>query len=139
MLTIRSEQLRTLEAVARDRFVDTVTLHLRTHFTETVQGMGETELRAIVLRAVERAATYGLTSEQDALRYVNLAAAYGWEFDRDPRHDWMRQMLTSPAITSPSERLRLLVDRCLEHARRDENTRRLAEEFGLQPGKGQAV
>ena len=57
-----------------------------------------------------------MVQPRDVTRFVNLCANYGLEFDAQPDHAWMRQILSDAAISSPSERLRLLTATCLHRA-----------------------
>ena len=86
MLTIRSEQMRALG------------------------------LARAVRAAQAKAADYGLTTERDLYRFVNLCASVGLDFDLRPDTSWMRQALVDPLITSPSERLRVLTSTWLHRA-----------------------
>lgn len=129
MLIIRKEQFEALAAAHRDHFVEEMCRHLRDHLPGQVAGVEDAVLRHRVSQAVGRAAGYGLTSRRDCCRYLNVAALYGWEFDRAPENAWMRRYLEDPQVSSPSDRLGLLVDQCIHRMRVEEENRRLAEEF----------
>ena len=131
MLILRREQWESLRAAQRKRFIDKMCLHLRRHFGEELASMEEAALRTHVSEAIDKAADYELTTEQDCCRYLNLAATYGWGFDKEPDNAWMKNYLTDPEVSNPSQRLSLLIDECLHRMAVEENNRALEEEFGL--------
>jgi len=131
MLTIRDAQLTILRAPQRERFIDAMCQHLRHHFQEELAALDDNRLKLKVSQSLKRAATYGVTSQQDSYRYLNLAATYGWEFDQDPDLSWMQRYLTDPHITHASERLNLLVDQCIYRIDVEAHNRQLQEEFGM--------
>ena len=80
---------------------------------------------------IDRAASYGLTSQQQACRFINLAAAYGWDFDSNPDLLWMRKILTDTSPGRPGERLDRLVQTCLHRQSIEEHNRVLRQQSGL--------
>jgi hypothetical protein len=86
-----------------------------------------------VNEAIGRASHYGLSSEQDCARYLNLAMLFGFRFDQLPEHAWMRARLEDQSVSNPSERLALLVAECLRRMRVYENNRVLAAKLTPKP------
>jgi hypothetical protein len=113
MIVIRQAQIEALGAVRRQQFVDAMCARLRLHFHDRLAATGAGALRQQVQAALHRAQYYGLASERDLCRFLNLAAYYGWDFDGRPEHGWMRQYLVDAAAGSPSQRLHRLVRACL--------------------------
>jgi hypothetical protein len=113
VLTIRPTQVVALASTVRDRFVRQMCSHLQTHFPGPVACQTPAELEHTIRRCLAAAEGYGLVSERDACRYLNLAAHYGWNFDRDPDLVWMRQRLRDATSGPPSERLESLVAECV--------------------------
>jgi hypothetical protein len=131
MLIIRDDQFKAFEAEARDRFFDCAAAHLRKYFPSHTTALSQAELRDIVVRAADRAAAHGLTAQRDVLLYLNIAATYGWDFETDPGCRWMVTILNDPANSSPSDRLRYLIDRCMERQAREHERQNARREFGL--------
>lgn len=135
MLVIRDEQLARLAEEGRRRFIAAMVAHLRRHFHGELWAVGDEELAARAAQACDRAAAYGIRSERDVCRFLNLAAKFGWDFDRSPETSWMRAMLTDTSITSPGLRLDCLVDECLHRSEAAESNARLRGRF-LAAGRG---
>lgn len=117
MLVIRQQQFAAL-GMARDvKLEPEFARHLQTHFPAAFAAMDADELSRYVRRGLEKARSYGLDSPRDFFRFLNLCAAYGADFDAERRHSWMREALLDAAVTSPSDRLRLLTAECIRRAR----------------------
>jgi len=133
MLTIRDSQLQILRQQPREQFVDDMLAHLYSYFPAIAWLLTPDELRYQVNTIIERAAVYQLTSRQQVCRFINLAAAYGWEFDGDPNLLWMRSILTDTSLPQPSERIDRLVQTCLHRQRIEEHNQALHQQLGLAP------
>lgn len=132
MHILRTEQFKALEASANERFVDAMVVRLRQDFPVLPDGVAGPALKAAVAGAMAQAGdAYGLVSERDVARYLDLCATYGWQFDTTPQHQWMAEVLSDPAVTSPGERLSLLLDMCAARAKQEDHTRALADAFGI--------
>jgi hypothetical protein len=92
LLTIREPQLRCLAASLRSERIAGMCAYLRAQFPE--------ELRAddvAALRGRVEAALFGLHTERDCCRYLNLAVLYGWDAGERPEHAWMTAIAASDA------------------------------------------
>jgi hypothetical protein len=94
MLTIRREQMRILTAPFFEQFVRRGISHVQKHFGDQFVLIGEPEVRRAVLHAVERAESYGLTTDEHVLLFVTLMFAFGRNFDRDL--SWASETLRAP-------------------------------------------
>jgi hypothetical protein len=112
-MILRKAQLVALERHLRAAFITEMCDHLRKHFPACVSAIESRALSRRVEDALAYAGRYGLTTRRDLARYLNLAAAYGWGFDREPGHAWMRRILNDPEVSDPSARLQRLVAECL--------------------------
>ncbi|WP_158568966.1 MULTISPECIES: peptidoglycan-binding protein [unclassified Duganella] len=133
MFTIPDARLQALSRASRDQFIDRLMDRLRCDFPATAGDLGSDELHRRVDQAIERAAGFQLLSQQQAGRYINLAAVYGWEFDRDPALSWMRAILTDTILPRPEERLDRLMETCLHRQRTEEHNRLLHRQLGWAP------
>ena len=93
-LVIREAQLKALAEAATDEFVATAAAHLTEHYPRTSNLLGEIGLKDAIRRGLAKARRYGIDDEYDALRFLNLMFALGFEFDSDPKYPWARHYLT---------------------------------------------
>ena len=105
MLTIRKAQIQALGRVVMQEFEKDMLQHLEQFFPDESSAMGDKALRELIRHAIARAKDYGLTSERDLCKYLNLTMVYGRDFDTDPELEWMRGFLTDPDVLDPSERM----------------------------------
>ena len=108
MLTIRKAQMQALGRAAMQEFEKDMLQHLRQFFPDECAALGSKALREHTRHAIARAKEYGLTSERDLCKYLNLTMIYGRDFDTDPELEWMRDFLIDPDVSDPSERMRRL-------------------------------
>lgn len=131
MLTIRNSQLQILAHRPLEQFINDMQGHLYSYFPSVAWLLTPDERRQQVNTLIERAAVYQLTSQQQVCRFINLAATYGWEFDRDPNLHWMRSILTDISLAQPTERLDRLVQTCLHRQSIEEHNQALRQQLGL--------
>jgi hypothetical protein len=117
MLVIRKSQLDALSIAHRTSFDNRMLAHLKKFFPAQYDGLGEERAIEAVHYGIARAATYGITSERDVCKYVDLMFALGRDFDTDPRFDWAQPILTDPNLPDPSARIELLYDAALTRIR----------------------
>ncbi|NVJ00129.1 hypothetical protein HV824_18635 [Myxococcus sp. AM009] len=60
--------------------------------------MSPSDLHKFVEDGIARGRRYGLTSERDLARFVNVQFALGAEFDADPRHAWAADVLKASGV-----------------------------------------
>jgi hypothetical protein len=104
MIVLRQDQLDALGVVVSQTFADRVAAHLRRHFPRQVAELGD-DLRGFVEQTIERAGSYGFTTQQAVCRYAGIACVFGRDFDQ--RLEWPKRLLQSDA--DPSRRIDLLV------------------------------
>lgn len=103
-LRLRREQLRAIELELHPEQVPAYLGHLRRAFPDRLRELGDDALRERVEALLLRARALGVHQPPDDLRLLNLAACFGWSFDRDV--PWVEPMLRDAAISTVSERLR---------------------------------
>lgn len=129
MLTIRKEQMQALRRVTIQEFEKDMLQHLMQFFPDESAAMGDKALRAHIRHAIARAKEYGVTSERDLCKYLNLTMVYGRNFDTDRELEWMRDFLTDADVPDPSERMSRLYAEALYRLELEEENRRAIEEF----------
>jgi hypothetical protein len=133
MLTIRKPQMEVFSSLSRERLKTEAADQLRRYFPEFVQFHDPETLRAEIERAFQDCAAYGLATERDYRRFINLAAVYGWRFDRRPENVWMVRILSDANITNPGHRLDRLIQQCISRTKRRQETERILRQYGFSP------
>ncbi|HEY3820372.1 MAG TPA: hypothetical protein VGL81_24575 [Polyangiaceae bacterium] len=110
MWLIRAEQLRAFEDVALARFERDAVAHLHRALPERCTTLGPSAVARSVRRAIIKARGYGITSELDVLKFLNLMYLLDFDFDTDPRFAWAADRLNAEDV-EPSVRLQLILDR----------------------------
>jgi hypothetical protein len=110
MLTIRRDQMRALGKHREAAFNESLVLYVKETFSHL-----SAEAEHFVRTAREKAANYKLSGMRDITRFVELCAAVGLDFDRQPSTAWVKAALLDTGISDPSERLRVAI---AEHQRR---------------------
>jgi len=106
MLTIRNAQMQVLAKPAHRIFEQRAADHLARSFPHLPESGDQRQLRARVRRGMEEASLYGIESERDLLRWLNVGAALGEDFAANPRYPWAARILSSPlSPSSMAERL----------------------------------
>lgn len=89
----------------------------------------------MVSLAVDRAKSYGLRSERDVCRFLNLSAVLGADFDRLPDFKWIADELSSRDVSSPSARLDRVFAQLQSDAEREQRNQAVLEEFRRLKGE----
>lgn len=105
MLTVSREQMAAVARNVDDELVEAVARHVTEFFAEEAAALGGPGLRDLIGHARRRAARYGLVGRRDVFLFVDLAVAFGADFDADPALPWVEEALSDPALPTPSARL----------------------------------
>lgn len=97
-LVIRDTQMETLGEAALSRFEERLCELVRRHWQEACLALAPSELRSVIHQGVARGRGYGLASERDLTRFVNVMFALGFEFDTDRRYAWAVDVLSLPGV-----------------------------------------
>jgi hypothetical protein len=98
MLKIRPEQMQAFQEAASHQFEEDIIGYLLEYWSRKCEQLGPVRLRESIRHGLRRAQAYGLTSQQDILRYINLMFLLGHDFDRDPRFFWAHSILNDPNL-----------------------------------------
>jgi hypothetical protein len=112
---MRREQIDRLSEAACKNFEDRMLVHLEKFFPQHVTALGEEKTRFLVRFGVERAKTYGIVSERDVCKYIDLMVSLGVEFDTDPKLPWASRILNDPSMKSPRFKTDTLFKAGLDH------------------------
>lgn len=105
---IRSEHRVELKKAAMENFVGRVFAHVGEFFPEECKRLGEGGVRTKIAYCIKRAATHGIVTEPELCRYVDVAFAFGRDFDKDPKNPWAGATLTNRGLTAAQKISRLL-------------------------------
>lgn len=120
MLVLRNAQLAALGASAQRRFEERLLAHLERFFPHLCAQLGEAGLRQLCQDGIARARTYGLRSERDLCKYINLILVFGPGFDRE--QPWAAEILE--LNSAPGQRMEKIYAAALE---------RLGDDQGINP------
>ncbi len=113
-MQIRKEQMETLSDCMLRKFEDSMVAHVEKFFPEQYSALGEAGVREMVRYGIERAETYGIVSERDVCKYVDVMFMYGRDFDTDPKLSWAAGILNDKRPQEPSERVDRLCREVME-------------------------
>lgn len=108
MLTIRKEQMAVFGEPAINDFVKRTVVHLNERFPDNCGAMGEPKVCETVKYGIQRSASYGITTEGDVRRYIELMVRFGADFDQDPELPWASSILNNQALINPTTKVERL-------------------------------
>ena len=113
MLKLRKEHLDAFEAHVVNLFTGRVVAHVKAVWPAECGELGDAGVLEMVRSAIKRAATLGLTSELDVVRFVNLGFILVKDFETNPLALWTRSILADRAL-APAAKLDRLYQRMEE-------------------------
>lgn len=125
MLVIRKEQMEIFKREAMRQFEKEMALHIKQYFLGMDVAFQEDILLTYIRYIISRAKSYGLSSERDLCKYLNLSMICGRDFDNNPHLSWMTKILSNSGITNPSDRIEKLYKEVLHRLEHQESGRRL--------------
>ena len=119
VLTIRKAQMAVFERIAGERFAKRLVPHIQRMWSAQCAGLTVEQIAARASDAVTRAVKWGLESELDVARFVDLTFVFGSDFDQSQKCGWAGEILRRASIPA-SERMAMLWNRA-RAALRDPN------------------
>jgi len=113
MLKLRKEHLKAFEAQVVSLFGSRVVEHVKTVWPAECAEVGDATVVETVRNAIQRAATLGLSSEHDMVRFVDLSFILVKDFDTNPLAGWTRPILADRTL-APTAKLDRLYQRMEE-------------------------
>lgn len=102
MLIIRDDQMETLRKGMRDNYEDRLVDHLNKFFPDQCQKLGDKETRKAIRHGMNRAKSYGIVSQRDVSKYLNIMFIFGLDFDKDPRYPWAAKIFKKAPALDPT-------------------------------------
>jgi hypothetical protein len=114
MLRIRKEQMEVLSDVMRASFIQQEVARLQKDFAPETQelGISEAELPGFVGEAIDKAASYEVSDEQDVELFIDCRLMLSRDFDTDSRFPWAGSTLQRSDLTG-TEKMSLIHDHLL--------------------------
>ena len=113
MLTIRREQMTTLEFAMFERWLE---VHMREHFPKQCANLSDAELLRVMRAGIAKGRRYGFLKPPDLCRFADIALVMGADFDTDASMPWASAVLNTVAISS-DVRIELLETAATDHLR----------------------
>jgi hypothetical protein len=120
-MQIRREQMAFFSEHGVKAFQDRVLSHLRKCFPTQYAASGEPGLQSTIQYGIKRASSYGLTTEREVCKYIDLMIVFGRDFDRDPARPWISAILTGRHWRTPTVKLEHLYKTAQEQLKSGEN------------------
>jgi hypothetical protein len=108
MLTIRKEQMAVFREPAINDYVKRVVVHLSERFPEKCEALGDPKVSETVKYGIQRSASYGIATEGDVRRYIDLMIMFGPDFDQDPELPWASSILNNRTLINPTTKIERL-------------------------------
>jgi hypothetical protein len=96
VLLIRTKQMNAFANEAQETFVRRLAAYASEHFPEQCAALGKDGAEDAARRAVTNANSYGITSQVDICKYLNLSLALGPDFDQQ---EWAVSILQSGMVS----------------------------------------
>jgi len=124
-LVIRKEQEVSLSKVSLAVFENSMIHHINEFFPQIFSSVGEKQLRPVIRQSIASAATYGITSEIDVARYIDLSFLLGLDFDSGKQHPQAAEIIKDQNL-QPGVRMQLIFDyvKSLHKERKNGHTQR---------------
>ena len=114
-IAIRQTQMEAFSRVEIRKFEDWMINHLTQFFPAQCMALGNTQVRAMIQDGIKRAAGYGITTQRDVCKFIDLMIVVGRDFDCDGRNAWAGTILS--AEQEPGSKIRTLHATALHYLR----------------------
>lgn len=127
MLIIRDDQMDPLRAIASSAYRHRLANHLKQVFPERCAALGQRELYSAIDHGIATAARYGLKSEREVCKFIDLMFVFGRYFDLPSEQPWAARVLQDRSTRTATELTDALFARALRNMHRA---------WGIQPVVG---
>ena len=102
MLVIRNEQLEALGDYMRSLFVESMIEHVAADFPVESEKMGD-GVRGFIERGISKAAGFGIQTESDVSRFIDLMLKFGPDFEALENMAWAVAILQDNGISGSAK------------------------------------
>jgi hypothetical protein len=113
MVVIRQQQIRVLEEYMVSRFEDSMLHLLKEHFERSCSKLGNSKVRELLRKGIEKAEGYGIGKRSDVARYIALMFILSHDFDTNPRFQWAAAILGDGKLAG-TDKMDILFDQARE-------------------------
>jgi len=93
MFQLLPEQVRVLNRISMEQFLERMAKHLKQGFPSHVKSMDDAQLRVLIESGMKRAASYGIEFEHDIQGFLEYVVVYGLDFGATPKTKWAAGIL----------------------------------------------
>jgi hypothetical protein len=93
VMRIRSETMKSFDQYIKDSFSVRMEAHLRQLYPEQIDRLSQKQLQSLIKDGLNGAEWYGIQSEEDTARFLELCVVLGNGFDAQPENAWARSIL----------------------------------------------
>jgi hypothetical protein len=126
MLKLRKQHLDAFEAQKVALFTTRVVAHVKAVWPAECVELGDAAVAEGVKSAIKRAVGFGLATEQDIVRFVDLTYILASDFDTHPLAAWTRPILADRSLAPGAKMDRL-------YQRMDEEFANIEKRKGVKP------
>ena len=91
-MKMRNEQIDAFSRSREIAYEDSLISHIRDFFPDRFQTAGETNVRELIRYGIMRSRSYGIVTERDVCKYIDLMIVFGRDFDQECV--WAQEILT---------------------------------------------
>jgi hypothetical protein len=107
-MVIRQEQMSALAKGGATAFEDRMVVHLNKCFPGRCQKLPEVQVRETIRLGIDRAAGYGVSTERDVCKYIDLMMVFGRDFDERADLPWASRILNDLVLKDGTARIERL-------------------------------
>lgn len=107
-MMIRKEQMSAFAEAAATDFENRMVVHLNKCFPAECETLQEPGVREIIRCGINRSAHYGVTTERDVCKYIDLMMVFGRNFDTRADLPWASRILNDRVLKNPTARIERL-------------------------------
>jgi hypothetical protein len=104
-MLIRAEQMTAFSRAAFAAFEDRMLLHIQRSFPAVFEKLGEVRVCEAIRYGIQRARTYGLTTQRDVCKYIDLMMEFGRDFDTEGTLAGAAEILKDPDFETDTARI----------------------------------
>jgi hypothetical protein len=115
-MKMRTQQMAAFAETSNNSFESRMIVHLRKCFPGKCGGQSEDRLLDFIQQGKKRAAGYGITTERDICKFIDVRTVHGPDFDQTP---WASKILNDGLYKTSTARVERLFDEALQQPAQD--------------------
>lgn len=115
-LVMREDQIAILGLSTIEDFEERMIGHLERCFEEECELIGLSATKDLIRFGVDRATRFGIITERDMCKYIDLLFVFGRDLDADPELTWTTPILRNRQLKGPGEKIEALYEQAIPKA-----------------------